>query len=67
MLSRELTILGSWVNPYSYSRALDILATGKLDVQSLISNRLKLDHIQQAYTLMMEKPAGFMKTIVFPE
>ena len=67
VLSRELTILGSWVNPYSYSRALDILATGKLDVQSLISNRLKLDNIQQAYTLMMEKPAGFMKTIVFPE
>jgi L-iditol 2-dehydrogenase len=67
VLSRELTVLGSWVNPYTYSRALDILATGKLDVQSLISNRLKLDDIMQAYTMMMEKPAGFMKSVVFPQ
>jgi len=66
VLSRELTILGSWVNPYSYSRALDMLASGKLDVQTLISNRLKLDDIKQAYAMMMDKPAGFMKTLVFP-
>ena len=24
VLSRELTIMGAWVNPYSYSRALDV-------------------------------------------
>jgi 2-desacetyl-2-hydroxyethyl bacteriochlorophyllide A dehydrogenase len=66
VLSRELTILGSWVNPYSYSRALDVLAAGKIDVKPLISNRLSLDEIMQAYTMMMEKPAGFMKTLVFP-
>lgn len=66
VLSRELTILGSWVNPYSYSRALDVLAAGKIDVKPLITNRLKLDDIMQAYTMMMEKPMGFMKALVFP-
>jgi 2-desacetyl-2-hydroxyethyl bacteriochlorophyllide A dehydrogenase len=66
VLSRELTILGSWVNPYSYSRALDVLAAGTVDVKPLISNRLKLDEIMQAYTMLAEKPAGFMKALVFP-
>ena len=66
VLSRELTILGSWVNPYSYSRALDVLASGRIQVKPLISNRLKLDDISNAYTLLQEKPAGFMKSLVSP-
>jgi 2-desacetyl-2-hydroxyethyl bacteriochlorophyllide A dehydrogenase len=66
VLSRELTIMGSWVNPYSYSRALDVLASGKVDVKPLISNRLKLDDVMDAYTMLMEKPVGFMKALVFP-
>ena len=36
VLSRELTIMGSWVNPYTYSRALDVLASGKINVKPLI-------------------------------
>ena len=66
VLSRELTILGSWVNPYSYSRALEVLASGRIQVKPLISNRLKLDEISNAYTLLQEKPAGFMKSLVSP-
>jgi 2-desacetyl-2-hydroxyethyl bacteriochlorophyllide A dehydrogenase len=66
VLSRELTILGSWVNPYSYSRALEVLASGRIQVKPLISNRLKLDDISNAYTLLQEKPAGFMKSLVSP-
>jgi len=66
VLSRELTILGSWVNPYSYSRALDILAAGKVNVKPLISNRLNLTEITQAYKMLAEKPLGFMKALVFP-
>jgi 2-desacetyl-2-hydroxyethyl bacteriochlorophyllide A dehydrogenase len=66
VLSRELTILGAWVNPYSYSRALDVLSSGRIDVKPLISHRLKLDNILQGYEMMAQKPAGFIKSLVSP-
>ncbi|MFH1905483.1 MAG: zinc-dependent alcohol dehydrogenase family protein [bacterium] len=64
ILSKELTIMGSWVNPYTYSRALDILASGKIDVKPLISARIKLDNIMDGFNMMIEKPEGFMKALV---
>ena len=64
ILSKELTIMGAWVNPYSYSRALAILASGQVDVKPLISTRIKLDHIMDGLNMMMEKPEGFMKALV---
>ncbi len=64
VLSKELTIMGSWVNPYTFSRALDILASGRVDVKPLISKRLPLDNIMDGFTLMAEKPKGFMKALV---
>lgn len=64
ILSKELTIMGSWVNPYTYSRALDILASGKIDVKRLISTRIKLDNIMDGFNMMIEKPEGFMKALV---
>jgi 2-desacetyl-2-hydroxyethyl bacteriochlorophyllide A dehydrogenase len=66
VLSRELTILGAWVNPYSYSRALDVLSSRRVDVKPLISHRLKLDNIMQGYQMMAQKPAGFIKSLVSP-
>lgn len=66
VLSRELTILGAWVNPYSYSRALDVLSSDRIDVKPLISHRLKLDNIMQGYEMMAQKPAGFIKSLVSP-
>jgi len=64
ILSKELTIMGSWINPYTYARALDILASGKVDVKPLISKRIKLDDIMDGFAMMMEKPKGFMKALV---
>ena len=64
VLSKELTIMGSWVNPYTFSRALDILASKKVDVKPLISMRLPLDNIMDGFKAMTEKPKGFMKALV---
>ena len=64
ILSKELTIMGAWVNPYTYSRALDILASGQVDVKPLMSNRIKLDNIMDGFNMMIEKPKGFMKALV---
>ncbi len=64
ILSKELTIMGSWVNPYTYSRALDILASKQVDVKPLISMKLPLDNIMDGFKAMMKKPKGFMKALV---
>lgn len=66
VLSRELTIMGSWVNPYTSYRALDILAGGKIDVKTLITTRLPLDKIMDGINLMIEKPEGFIKAVIKP-
>lgn len=64
ILSKELTIIGAWVNPYSYSRALDVLASGQVDVRPLISSRVKLDDIMDGFNMMIEKPEGFVKALI---
>ena len=64
VLSKELTIMGSWVNPYTFPRALDILASKKVDVKPLISMRIPLDKIMDGFNAMQEKPKGFMKALV---
>ena len=64
VLSKELTIMGSWVNPYTFSRSLDILSAGKIDVKSLVSLNVPLDNIMDGFSAMQEKPKGFMKALV---
>ena len=66
VLSKELTILGSWVNPHTFPRALEILASGKIDLKPLVSLRLKLEKIMDGFKAMMEPPKGFMKALIFP-
>ena len=66
ILSRELTIVGSWVNPYTYPRAIKLLDSGRVKVGHLITNRLKLEDIGQGIELMYERPEGFMKAMVSP-
>lgn len=67
ILSKELTIAGAWVNPYTYPRAIKLLASGKVEVKHLISHRLSLDDVEKGYELMMSRPDGFMKSVVFPK
>jgi L-iditol 2-dehydrogenase len=64
VLSRELSILGGWVNPYTFPRAIDLLASGKVDVRPLITTYLNLDEVQKGIELMMNKPQGFVKALV---
>ena len=66
VLSRELSILGAWVNPYTFPRALDVLASEQVDVASLVSRELDLESIMDGFALMEEKPQGFMKGMVLP-
>ena len=64
VLSRELAILGSWVNPYTFSRAINLLAAKQINVVPLITNRLGLNDILTGFDLLKRKPEGFMKAVV---
>jgi L-iditol 2-dehydrogenase len=64
ILSKELTVMGSWVNPYTFQRALEILEIKKVDVKTLITNTLPLENIIEGFQLMKDRPEGFMKALV---
>lgn len=66
VLSRELTILGAWVNPYTFPRAIDMLASGKIEVRPLITTYLSLEEAQKGIETIMNKPHGFIKALVKP-
>ncbi|MFD1125330.1 zinc-dependent alcohol dehydrogenase family protein [Lentilactobacillus raoultii] len=43
---KQLTIQGSFINPNSFEDSIALLQSGKLDVESLISNELSLDQVE---------------------
>ena len=60
---RELTILGSFINPYSMDKAISLIASRRVDVKSLISHIIPLDRLEQALKRELE---GTVKVIVKP-
>lgn len=64
ILQKELDIVGSWINPYTYDRSLQMLAGGALKVEHLISHVLKLEDYEKGISLIENQPEGFMKAII---
>jgi L-iditol 2-dehydrogenase len=48
---RELSILGSFVNPHATRRAVETLANGSVDWRSLISHSFSLSDFEEAWRL----------------
>ncbi|HOU10378.1 MAG TPA: zinc-dependent alcohol dehydrogenase family protein [Clostridiales bacterium] len=67
ILSKELTIAGSWLNPYTFERAIKALASGIVTTQRLITDRLPLGELEQGIQKAMRRPEGFIKAVVFPD
>jgi threonine dehydrogenase-like Zn-dependent dehydrogenase len=42
----QLTIQGSFINPYCFEDAIGLLESGKVDVLPLISHELDLGHVE---------------------
>jgi 2-desacetyl-2-hydroxyethyl bacteriochlorophyllide A dehydrogenase len=59
----ELTILGSFINPYSMDRAVSMIASKRVDVGSLITHVISLDMVEQALRRELREP---VKVIVKP-
>ena len=54
MFSRELTIRGSYTNPYVMRRALALLASGRLDWQTVVTHRFALEDFGEAWAAHRE-------------
>jgi L-iditol 2-dehydrogenase len=65
IFKRELTIRGSYTNPYVMERSLALLASGRLNWETIITHRYPLDDFEQAWAAHREG-AG-LKVSVQPE
>lgn len=59
---KELTILGSIINPDTHARAVDMLNSGKIKVEPLITHYFPIDQVEQA--ILMQESAESIKVIV---
>jgi L-iditol 2-dehydrogenase len=54
---REITITGSFVNPFTQAAALALLQSGRVKVAELITHRLPLDELARAFALIESREA----------
>ncbi len=54
ILFRELRVLGSFINPFVHRRAADLVASGAIEIDRLISRRVTLDEAAD----VISRPAG---------
>jgi L-iditol 2-dehydrogenase len=64
ILFRELRVLGSFINPFTHRRAADLVASGKIEIDKLISRRISLEDAPD----VISRPAapGEVKVLVIP-
>ncbi|QRY69058.1 zinc-dependent alcohol dehydrogenase family protein [Ensifer sp. PDNC004] len=64
ILFRELRVLGSFINPFVHRRAADLVATGAIEIDKLISRRVTLG--EAADVIAHPPAAGEVKVLVIP-
>lgn len=62
---RELTIRGTYTNPYVMDRTLALLASGRLDWEAIVTHRFPLSDFEEAWTVHSE--GSGLKVSVQPE
>ena len=62
----EKTISGSQSMPEGYGPIFDLILSGELDVEQLISHRLPLDQAEQGLQLMDAKAEEVLKVVLEP-
>ncbi|MER9295990.1 zinc-dependent alcohol dehydrogenase family protein [Mesorhizobium sp. M0621] len=64
LLFRELKVLGSFLNPYTHRRAAELIASGTIEIDRLISRQVAL---KDAAAVIANPPApGEVKVLVVP-
>lgn len=65
VFKKELTIKGSFVNPDTHYRAVKLLNSGKLDMESIITHRFPIEELEKAIQMQMSEES--IKVIVGSE
>lgn len=65
IFQKELTIMGSFVNPDTHSRAVALLSSGRMKLKELITNRFPVSQLENA--IQMQVSAESIKVLVKPE
>ncbi len=58
VFKKELTITSSFINPYTFERAIRVLESGMIELESLITNVVPLDDIVDVFTKPEYRRAG---------
>jgi threonine dehydrogenase-like Zn-dependent dehydrogenase len=61
---RELTIRGTYTNPFTMGRSLALLASGRIDWKSIITHRIPIARFEEAWETHREGTG--LKVCVFP-
>lgn len=61
---RELTIRGSFVNPFTHARAVELLASKQMNVTPLVTHRFSIDRIAEALETAQSRDA--IKVFIVP-
>lgn len=64
ILFRELKVLGSFLNPFTHRRAADLIASGTIDVQRLISRIIPLAEAPE--TISRAAAPGEIRVLIVP-
>lgn len=64
VFQKELTILGSFVNPDTHQRAVELLNTGRIRVEPLITHRFPVEETARA--IKMQQSSESIKVMVIP-
>jgi len=62
IFARELTVVGSFINPFTHQRAIDALAAGRVDTARIVSHRFPVE--QTAEALRMSRQPEAVKVLV---
>ncbi len=66
MHRRELTITGSSGCPWSMPRAIDLIATGKVQVKPMITHRVNLEELESMFNdgIIEQRKGGYIKGVL---
>ena len=65
VFKKELTIVGSLINPDTHQRAVNLINSGRLEIKKLITHTFPLDKMEEAILKQMSKDS--IKVIVHPQ
>ncbi len=65
VFKKELKIMGSFVNPRTHQRAVNLLNHGRLNIDALITHRFPLAQVEEAIHMQMSDAS--IKVVVLPQ